>query len=636
MSFFVVILPLISGLVCRIAGDTTKAKIVSYIAVILMFISSFCSIITWAEIRYDDDAQHIILLDWIELLNFKSHWAIYVDKLTALMLMVVSLISTIVHIHSIGYMQDDKNLYKFISYLSFFTFFMLMLVSSDNFLQLFFGWEGVGVSSYLLIGFWHKKYTATIAAYKAFIVNRFADCAFILGIIVIIYFCHSVDFDIVFNYTPQLAKNFILILGFKISILNLICLLLFIGCIGKSAQIGLHIWLPDAMEGPTPASALIHAATMVTAGIFLLVRCSFMFEYAPLILNFIAIIGGLTCIVAASIAIFQSDIKKVIAYSTCSQLGYMVAACGVSAYSSAIFHLITHAFFKAMLFLCAGNIIHVVHQQDMKKMPDQLCYMMPYTYILFWLGSLAIIGVFPLSGYYSKDVILEHIYISNSFSSSFVYLLGIITVFFTAIYSIKLILGIFHQISSFPHMIVIKEAPLIMNLPLLVLAFATIISGWYGYSILSITKPAYFGNSVFSGSLKHAHINWIVRILPIIVGVLGVMVGAFAHYYKSYYDKKSALIKGFIQVVKNKYYFDELYNAIFVKSFNSIADSLSIFDAKYVNKFGADGVVLLLKTGFFGLKKLQSGYLAHYILIATLAMVTFLTFIIVNYFIIGY
>ncbi|SPR13545.1 NADH-quinone oxidoreductase subunit L [Orientia tsutsugamushi] len=632
MSFLITLLPclpLISGVISRL-NNSFATKIISYITVMLIASTSFAAILVFWNISKHNSVEHIILFEWIELLNLKAHCAIYIDKLTALMLVIVSLISTIVHIYSIGYLHEDKELPKFMSYLSFFTFFMLMLVSSDNFLQLFFGWEGVGVSSYLLIGFWHKKYAATIAAYKAFIVNRFADCAFLLAIIAIIYNCNSVEFKTVFSHAEQLSKTIVSIFDIKIIVLDLICCLLFIGCMGKSAQIGLHIWLPDAMEGPTPASALIHAATMVTAGIFLLARCSFMFEYSIAILNLIAITGGFTCILTSIIAVCQNDIKKIIAYSTCSQLGYMVIACGSSSYNGAMFHLLTHAFFKAMLFLAAGNVIHMTHQQDLNKMPQQLWRVMPYTYGLFWLGTLAIVGIFPFSGFYSKDMILESVYLTDN---KFVYYLGIIAVFFTAMYSIKLIIGIFHQpsFSSTKHSI--KEVSIIMNLPLLILAIGSAISGWYCYNILTIGKVEYFANSLFNnGNLENLHINcWMIKILPILVGVFGLIIGGLIYYYKS--NVNISIIRSISSPARNKFYFDEIYNTLLVKTFNIVSYYLSIFDIKCINKFLDDSVIFLVQSGFSGIKKMQSGYVSYYILIALVSMTAFFTLIVINYFI---
>jgi NADH-quinone oxidoreductase subunit L len=345
------------------------------------------------------------------------------------MFVVVTLVSSIVHIYSYGYMENDENGPRFMSYLSLFTFFMLLLVSADNFLQLFVGWEGVGLCSYLLIGFWYKKDSANFAAVKAFVVNRVGDFSFIIGILCLIYYVGSVDFVSVFKATPVIAKTNIDLFGFSLPLIEVIAMFLFIGCMGKSAQIGLHVWLPDAMEGPTPVSALIHAATMVTAGVFLVARSSSIFEAAPFTANFILYIGAITCFFAASVAVAQDDIKKIIAYSTCSQLGYMFMAAGSLAFKAGIFHLVTHAFFKSMLFLSAGIVIHSTHEQDINKMGG-LRKSMPFTYLFFIIGSLAIMGIYPFAGYYSKDLILESVYESGAEKA---YYFGILSALFTSI-----------------------------------------------------------------------------------------------------------------------------------------------------------------------------------------------------------
>ena len=428
-AILIVFLPLLSGIIngtfCQRLSKN-QAGIISCSAIIL---SSLLACLVFYHVGIKGNIIHIKIAEWVQIDNIKINWAIYIDQLTAIMFLVVTWVSAVVYIYSLGYIEESETLPRFLSFLSFFTFFMLSLVSADNILQLFFGWEGVGFCSYLLIGFWYYKDSANSASIKAFIVNRIGDFAFILGIIIIIIYSGYADFAGIFSKAQVLSEIKFNIYGVELSRLDIICLLLFIGCMGKSAQIGLHIWLPDAMEGPTPVSALIHAATMVTAGVFLVVRCSYLFEYSPIMLQIIASIGAITCLFAASIAITQNDIKKIIAYSTCSQLGYMFLACGVSAYNAAMFHLVTHAFFKALLFLSAGNVIHACHEQNIFKMGG-LKDKMPITYCNFWVGSLAIIGICPLAGFYSKDLILESAYQANSLSY---FVLGIIAAVLTAV-----------------------------------------------------------------------------------------------------------------------------------------------------------------------------------------------------------
>ena len=453
-------------------------------------------------------AHHVrILLNWIESGSFSVDWALHIDTLTAVMLIVVNVVSSMVHVYSVGYMSHDKSIPRFMAYLSLFTFFMLMLVTAANLLQMFFGWEGVGLASYLLINFWFEKDSANNAAIKAFIVNRVGDFGFALGIFACFMIFNSVQFDAMFKKAPDLATLQFIFLGHSVPALTTICLLLFMGAMGKSAQLGLHTWLPDAMEGPTPVSALIHAATMVTAGVFMLARLSPMFEYAPPALMVVAIVGALTAIVAASIGLTQFDIKRVIAYSTMSQLGYMFFAAGVSAYSAAIFHLMTHAFFKALLFLGAGSVIHAMSgEQDMRKMGG-IWRKIPYTYAFMWIGSLALAGigiedVFGMAGFYSKDLILESAIASGLWYGKLAYALGVDhRVFMTAFYSWRLLILTFHGKPRADHhtMEHVHESPWIMLAPLMPLAFGAIFAGWYAFHWFGGEgRAAFWGTAPFS------------------------------------------------------------------------------------------------------------------------------------------
>ncbi|MDX1541646.1 MAG: NADH-quinone oxidoreductase subunit L, partial [Geminicoccaceae bacterium] len=437
--FFPLLGAIIAGLFGRLIGDRPSQLVTCG----GMALSALCSWIVLAGVAGTEGYQ-VSLLTWIQSGTFEADWVLRVDPLAAIMMFTVSTVSALIHVYSIGYMAHDPSIPRFMSYLSLFTFFMLILVTADNFLQLFFGWEGVGLVSYLLIGFWYTRPSANAAAIKAFLVNRVGDFGFMLGIATVYLVFDSVDFDTVFAAAPEVANTQIAIFGGTFDTLTVACILLFIGAMGKSAQLGLHTWLPDAMEGPTPVSALIHAATMVTAGVFLVVRCSPLFEYSPFALGFVTFIGASTALFAATIGLVQNDIKRVIAYSTCSQLGYMFFAAGVSAYSAAIFHLYTHAFFKALLFLGAGSVIHAMSdEQDMRRMGG-IWRRVPITYAVMWIGSLALAGIPFFAGYFSKDLILEAAWASHSAFASYAFLLGIVAATLTAFYSWRLLFMTFH------------------------------------------------------------------------------------------------------------------------------------------------------------------------------------------------
>src|SRR6202167_3835943 len=399
----IVFLPIIGSVIAGLFGRVIGARASELVTTGLLFVSLALSLVAFNDVALEGHKYIIPIMPWIHSGAFIADWTVRVDSLTAVMLVVVTGVSSLVHLYSIGYMEEDPRPARFFSFLSLFTFAMLMLVTANNFLQLFFGWEGVGLASYLLIGFWYTRPSANAAAIKAFVVNRVGDFGFALGIFAIYAVFKTLDFDTVFRAAPAFAHKQFIFAGHSVDILTTICLLLFMGAMGKSAQIGLHTWLPDAMEGPTPVSALIHAATMVTAGVYMVARLSPMFEYAPMALAFVGVIGGTTAIFAASVGMAQNDIKRVIAYSTCSQLGYMFFAAGVSAYGAAMFHLFTHAFFKSLLFLGAGSVIHAMGgEQDMRRMGG-LWRKIPYAYVLMWIGSLSLAGIWPFAGYYSKD-----------------------------------------------------------------------------------------------------------------------------------------------------------------------------------------------------------------------------------------
>ena len=559
---------------------------------------------------------------WINSADFVANWSFRFDTLTAVMLIVVTSVSSCVHIYSIGYMHNDKARARFMSYLSLFTFAMLMLVTSDNLLQLFFGWEGVGVASYLLIRFWYHKSSAHKAAMKAFIVNRVGDFGFALGIFVIFYLFGSIEFDDIFSDASDFSNTFIVFLGFELRALEVAAILLFIGAMGKSAQLGLHTWLPDAMEGPTPVSALIHAATMVTAGVFLVCRLSPVIEYAPFALDVITIVGALTAILAATIGMTQFDIKRVIAYSTCSQLGYMFFAAGVSAYPAAMFHLTTHAFFKALLFLGAGSVIHALSdEQDLRNMGG-IWRKIPITYSLMWIGSLALAGFPFFAGYYSKDMIIEAAWASDSFTGQMAFWLGCAAALLTAFYSWRLLIMAFHgkprcSAEVFEH---VHESPPIMILPLIPLAFGAIFAGWFGYqSFVGYDMSYFWGDSLFILPEHHAmeeahHVAEWVKRLPVILAASGVGLAIIAYLIiPSLPARVVSMARPIHSLFFNKWFFDELYDLLFVRSSVRFGTFLWVKgDKQTIDAFGPDGLSGLVLNGSNKLSKLQSGYVYHY------------------------
>lgn len=483
MELLAVFLPLLAFLIAGLFGKKlghTGCQVVTCGAVIIAALSS---IILFFEVAMGGQGYVTALAPWIVSGDFVVQWALRIDTLSVVMMCVINIVSACVHVYSVGYMSHDAARGRFMAYLSLFTFAMLMLVTADNLLQLFFGWEGVGLASYLLIGFWNHKHSANAAAQKAFVVNRVGDFGFALGIMAIFVIFGSIDFDYIFQQAPLEAETYFTFLGYEVHALTLIGLLLFVGAIGKSAQLGLHTWLPDAMEGPTPVSALIHAATMVTAGVFLVSRMSPLYEFAPDALMVVTIVGATTAFVAATIGLTQFDIKRVIAYSTMSQLGYMFFALGVSAYGAAMFHLMTHAFFKALLFLGAGSVIHAMSdEQDMRKMGG-VYKLIPMTYVLMWIGSLALAGIPPFAGYFSKDIVLESAWADHTAFGHYAYWMGIAAALMTAFYSFRLIFMTFHgkPRASEKVMSHVHESPAVMLGPLVILALGALFAGGLFY-----------------------------------------------------------------------------------------------------------------------------------------------------------
>ncbi len=596
ISSLIVFLPLLGALFSTIIKKDRFSQLITTLGV------GASSILAWYLFFTFSENYHLNLFPIFSLEAIKLNWAINIDMLSAFMLIVITTVSLIVHIYSIGYMQDGIR--RFFSCLSFFTFCMIVLVVSDNFVQLFFGWEGVGMCSYLLIGFWFKKYAANNAALKAFIVNRVGDFFLLLGIFLIYYTFNSLEFVNIFNKTSYHSE------------LNLICILLFIGCMGKSAQLGLHIWLPDAMEGPTPASALIHAATMVTAGVFLIARCSPLFELSNIARELIVVVGTLTAFFAAAIAITQNNIKKVIAYSTCSQLGYMFIACGVSAYHAAIFHLMTHAFFKALLFLGAGNVIHAMnHEQNIHKMGN--CWnKIPYTYTFMWIGFLALSGIFPFAGFYSKDLIIEHAYETNRFA----FMGSLIVALLTAFYSWRLLFLVFHNGKQSGH---VHNVPKIMLIPLCVLALGSCFAGIWGIHILDVAGNTFWQSSLVV-SKAHPHTSYFIKFLSALMGLSGILFAYCVYYLKRIKQEYS------IKLLQNKLYFDEIYESIIVIPLRFLSRILLKCDMKIIDSCGPNGISRLVNICSKGSIKLQTGYIFDYVFIMLIMLIISTLYIIVT------
>ena len=632
LLFLPLLASIISGFFGKYIGDRNSEIVTS----LFVSISSILSLFIFYNVIYEGYENNVVIASWINSGSLNVNWSIKIDALSSVMLVVVTLISSLVHIYSIGYMSHDPHKPRFMAYLSLFTFAMLTLVTSDNFLQLFFGWEGVGLCSYFLIGFWFKKDSANAAAIKAFIVNRVGDFGFALGIFLIFYLFGTVNYNEVFLLIPKTLDQDIYFLGINLKSIDLICILLFMGAMGKSAQFLLHTWLPDAMEGPTPVSALIHAATMVTAGVFLVVRCSPIFEYSQIALNIVCIVGMTTAFFAATVALVQNDIKKIIAYSTCSQLGYMFFAAGIGAYNVAIFHLFTHAFFKALLFLGAGSVIHSLNnEQDIRKMGG-IWRKLPYSWGLMIIGTLALTGFPFFSGFYSKEAIIEFAYLKGNTLGYYVVVIGIFTALLTAIYSWRLVFKTFHGTYENKELKInsIHESPYVMLVPLIVLAIGSIFAGFF-FKELFIGQ--YASNNFWSDSIKflspistdHPPL-WIVYFTPVIV-VLSIPI-AYYLFVKNK-DITNWLVnenKPLYNFLINKWYFDELYEYLFVRTFKRIGIFFwKNIDLKTIDRFGPDGISNLIKKLSIRAVKFQSGYIYQYAFIMLLGFSALLTYLII-------
>jgi len=627
MYLILIFLPLISSVTAGMFGRKIGPKGSSFVTVICLFLTFLISLFVFYEVSLIGCPTYIKLVTWINSETFNVDWGFLFDSLTSIMCCVVTFVSFLVHLYSTEYMANDPHLSRFMSYLSLFTFFMLILITADNFIQMFVGWEGVGLCSYLLINFWFTRIQANKAAIKAMILNRVGDFGLLLGILILFVKFKSVDYATVFALTPYFVADRFIFFNVSFNLMDIIGGLLLVGAIGKSAQLGLHTWLPDAMEGPTPVSALIHAATMVTAGVFLIARSSPLYEYSPNILKVITVLGACTAFFAATVGLLQNDLKRVIAYSTCSQLGYMVFACGLSNYSVGVFHLVNHAFFKALLFLGAGSVIHgVADEQDMRKMGG-LKKLIPFTYSAMVIGSLALIGFPFLTGFYSKDVILEVAYGKFSVQGHFSYLLGSVGAFLTAFYSTRLLYLTFLSAPNGYKPVICKayDSSYQICFALAVLCIPSIFIGFYSKDMLIGLGSDFWGTSLFvlpenMNRIDAEFIPHIFKILPVVFSLSGVFL-AFTFYIllsNSLFVLKTSLIgKKIYNFLNKKWFFDKVYNEYIGQFFFSFGYNVSykIIDRGIFEIFGPMGLsATVLKNSRFT-TNLQSGYVYHYTLL---------------------
>ncbi len=623
----IVFLPLIGAIVAGFFGRVIGARASEYLTSALLVIAALLSWFAFYQVGIGGETARVPILRWVTSGELDVSWAIRVDTLTAVMLVVVNTVSALVHIYSIGYMHDDPHRPRFFAYLSMFTFAMLMLVTSDNFLQLFFGWEGVGLASYLLIGFWYHKPEANAAAMKAFIVNRVGDFGFAIGIFAIFFVFGTISFDAVFKAAPDKVGETIQFLSWQPDMLTVICLLLFLGAMGKSAQLFLHTWLPDAMEGPTPVSALIHAATMVTAGVFMVVRLSPLFELSPTALNVVTVVGVSTAFFAATIGLVQNDIKRVVAYSTCSQLGYMFAACGLGAYAVAIFHLFTHAFFKALLFLGSGSVIHAMHhEQDMRNMGG-LAPKIRITWVMMLIGTLSLTGfglphLIGTAGFYSKDAIIEAGFAAHTPLGSFAFWTLSFAAFMTAFYSWRLIFMTFHgKTRAEPEVFKnAHESPWVMLVPLIILAAGALFAGFaFKDYFIGDGYKAFWDKAIFEGAKNHIlsaihHIPAWVGWVPFVAMAAGFGLAYLFYIVAPWLPEATArAFRPLYLFLLNKWYFDELYDVLFVRSAKWVGRTLwKVGDGKIIDGLGPDGIAARVMDITGRVVRLQTGYVFHY------------------------
>jgi len=644
-------LPLLAALVAGLFGWILKEKLSHLITSGTVIISALLSVHVFMQVL-DGASFYGNYWTWMISGDFVVPVGMMIDQLTAIMMLVVTIVSACVHIYTIGYMHGDPGYSRFFSYISAFTFSMLVLVMGNNFFTLFFGWEAVGLFSYLLIGFWFKRENANYAALKAFVVNRIGDFGFLIGVLAIWFYFGSVDYRTVFDMVPGFVEQGISLslMGWQISAITFICLALFVGAMGKSGQVPLHVWLPDSMEGPTPISALIHAATMVTAGVFMVARLSPMFEYSEVALSAVILVGAVTAWMCATIGLVQNDIKRVIAYSTCSQLGYMFVACGVSAYSVAIFHLMTHAFFKALLFLAAGSVIHaVMANQDMRKM-GQLRKYMPITYITMFIAALALAGIPPFAGFWSKDLIIEATMVRDlGWVGDFASFAVLSAVFMTAFYTFRMFFLTFHNSDRVPvetkaH---VHESPKVITIPLMILAVGALAAGAWGVLVLDIANPevanGYFGTSIFVLDVhnplmmiaeegEHGMFHFLLG-MPFWLAIGGISL-AYAMYYRETVlpAKMVAISPALHKFLLNKWYWDELYEVVFIRSAQRLGNffwksgDLAMIDKGMIH----GGIVNSIMSGAARMRAMQTGMVFHYAFAMVIGVFGFLTYLMLN------
>nr|BDN79761.1 NADH dehydrogenase subunit 5 [Ditrichum rhynchostegium] len=642
MYLLIVTLPLLGSCVAGAFGRFLGLRGTAIVTTTCVSLSFILSLIAFYEVALGASACYIKIAPWIFSEMFDASWGFFFDSPTVVMLIVVTFVSSLVHLYSISYMSEDPHSPRFMCYLSIFTFFMLMLVTGDNFIQLFLGWEGVGLASYLLINFWFTRLQANKAAIKAMLVNRVGDFGLALGIMGCFTIFQTVDFSTIFARASAFSEphHYFIFCNMRFHAITVICILLFIGAVGKSAQIGLHTRLPDAMEGPTPVSALIHAATMVTAGVFMIARCSPLFEYSPTALIVITFVGAMTSFFAATTGILQNDLKRVIAYSTCSQLGYMIFACGISNYSVSVFHLMNHAFFKALLFLSAGSVIHAMSdEQDMRKMGG-LASLLPFTYAMMLIGSLSLIGFPFCTGFYSKDVILELAYTKYTISGNFAFWLGSVSVFFTSYYSFRLLfLTFLAPTNSFKRDILrCHDAPILMAIPLIFLAFGSIFVGYVANDMMIGLGTNFWANSLFilpkNEILAESEFATptIIKLIPILFSTLGAFMAYNINFLANpviFALKTSTLGNRLYCFLNKRWFFDKIFNDFIVRFFLRFGYEVSfkVLDKGAIEILGPYGISYIFRKLAKQISKLQSGFVYHYAFVMLIGLTIFITII---------
>jgi NADH-ubiquinone oxidoreductase chain 5 len=637
MYLSIIFLPLLGSIFSGLFGRFLTPKGAACVSILGISLACVISMILFFEVGLSGSPCYIKLSPWLDCEMFDACWGFYFDSLTVSMCFTVTLISTLVHLYSTSYMSHDPHQPRFMAYLSLFTFFMLMLITADNFIQLFLGWEGVGLCSYLLINFWFTRLQANKAAIKAMVINRVGDVGLALGVFSIFVVFKTCDYSVVFSLVPHVSDVTYSFLGFQVDALSTIGLLLFVGAVGKSAQIGLHTWLPDAMEGPTPVSALIHAATMVTAGVYLIIRCSPLYEYSGFALTIITIFGALTAFIAGTIGLVQNDLKKVIAYSTCSQLGYMVFACGLSNYSVSMFHLINHAYFKALLFLSAGSVIHALNdEQDMRRMGG-LLQVLPYTYVMILIGSLALMGFPFLTGFYSKDVILEIAYAKYSLHGTFAHWLGVLSAGITAFYSFRLIyLTFISNPNGYKNaMQNAHDAPLPMAIPLFILCIGSIFVGYLTKDLFIGLGTPFWNNAIFIAPenltmIDAEFIPTYIKWLPVIVSLFGAILSMIVfHFFKDFlfHVCTQPMGRNVYIFLNRRWLFDRLQNELIGSVILKLGYSTTykLIDKGVIEVFGPKGFSFLTMVFSKQISNLQSGLVHQYAFIMFIGVTLFMT-----------